>query len=304
MNLQHLRHFLVLAEELHFGRAALRLHIAQPPLSQSLARLEASLGFQLFERTRRSVLLTDAGAVFLREVRPALAQLERAVQLAEKANAGQLLKLNLGFASGALTEALPRTMRAIEGSMPDTEIALHELTTTQQVDGLLDGSLDAGLIFEYLRHETDIHARVIARYAPFVAIPAAWPLSRKKRLTLRDMADLPFIVFPPDQDPIMYYLLIAECQRHGFSIKIKQTITRIRTMIGLVSAGIGVALVDQASAEQGYPGVVFRPIDGLPPEFTSELSLAWLAQPATPIHEAALLALADKLAVPELSTPK
>jgi DNA-binding transcriptional LysR family regulator len=300
MNLQQLRHFIAIAEELHFGRAAERLHIAQPPLSQSLARLEASLGFMLVSRTRRSVTLTAAGEAFLRELRPAMRQIDRAVLAAAAAHAGHMKKVNVGFVSSAITEALPRMIGAIERAMPETEVVLHELPSNIQLGRLLEGALDIGLSYAHHLGEADILTREVARYALLLAIPAEWPLARKRRVAFTDLAGHPFILFPPELRPDLHAMLNAECERHGFSLQVKHEIGRTRTMIGLVRAGQGMALVDESQALLGYPGVVFKRLDAFPPFLATmrmSLSMAWHRRAATPHYDAIFRHIADALAV-------
>lgn len=291
MNLQHLRHFVAIAEEGHFGRAALRLHMAQPPLSQSLARLEASLGFRLVDRTRRSVALTPAGQVFLREVRPAILQIDCAARLAGKASGGILDRIEVGFVSSALGDVIPRAVRELAIVEPDAHVGLQEMSTDQQLDLLRHGRLDVGFIYSSVRRETDVDTCLVRRSKPMAAIPAGWPLARRRRLTLSDLADMPLIVVPQSERPKMRAALAAACERCGIVPRIAQEIVSGHTTISLVGAGIGMAFANDAMAQQGHRGVAFRPIDGLPPEFALELSMAWLARFASPRHEAAVGAL-------------
>ncbi|MET0378226.1 MAG: LysR substrate-binding domain-containing protein [Spongiibacteraceae bacterium] len=295
MNLQQLRHFIAIAEERHFGRAAERLHIAQPPLSQSLVRLETSIGFRLIDRTRRSVALTPAGEIFLRELRPVMMQLDRAVRMATRANEGHLSTINLGFVSGAIIEAVPTLLRVLEEQLPDAEVTLHEMPTQMQIQALLDGSLDLGLVYSHRTQGLALQTRVIARYGMQAAIPESWPLAQKERLHMSDLKDVPMILVPYEDRSDLRAIFFAECQRHGFEPLVRHEVTRGRTVLGLVSAGQGMALGGDAEARQGYPGVAFRPLDGLPPNFSLELSIAWPSTHALQEHEERFVKIVETL---------
>lgn len=295
MNLQHLRHFIAIAEERHFGRAARRLNMAQPPLSQSLARLEASLGYRLLERTRRDVSLTRAGETFLREVRPAMQQLDRAVRLAKRASTGVLEHMKLGFVSSGLADAIPATVRILRDLVPDVRIQFQEMPSEEQLEQLLAGELDVGFIYSSGAQHGDLRTRVIRRYGFWASLPSEWPLAHKERLVLRDL-DGPPLILPSDDKSAVGPWLRDACRRQGFSLNVAQEISRSQTTISLIAAGIGMSLADDAIARQGFSGVTFRRIEDLPQDLKLELSMAWLDHSATPAQEKLLVSLADALA--------
>jgi DNA-binding transcriptional LysR family regulator len=295
MNLQHLKHFVVLAEELHFGRAAQRLHIAQPPLSQSIARFETAIGLKLFERTRRSVALTAAGAALLVEVRPALLQIDRGVRMARKAEGGGPERITLGFVSSSAQIVLPHVIRAIEENWPEAEIRLSELPTADQLQRLLDGTLDVGLFHAAEGLHADLRTSPVTTDTPVVALPAKWPQARKRSLHIRDLKDLPMLLFPQHVRPDMHALIEMSCQRFGFKPRVAHEVMTTSATLGLVAAEMGLGFTTGTTAHVGHPGVVFRPIAGMPSDFVQNLSLVWLARTPKPSFGDRLEEIATRL---------
>ena len=216
IELRHLRYFIAVAEELHFGRAADRLHMAQPPLSQQIRQLEAELGFQLFHRTKRSVELTEAGQVFLKDCRKIFRQLDQAVRTGQQASRGELGQLAIAFVSSAAYNILPPILQAFRAAMPQVRLELHELTTDQQVRWMQDGRIDVGFVRPPVEDE-QLQLMTIFREPLVVALPIAHPLAEQPQVSLAALASEPFILFPRPLAPGLYDQIISLCQQAEFS---------------------------------------------------------------------------------------
>ena len=195
MELRHLRYFVTVAEELHFGRAAQRLQIAQPPLSQQIRQLEEELGVQLFHRTKRSVQLTEAGQLFLEEACQILTRAEQAIQIVQRADRGETGRLTLGFVGSATYSVLPVVLKVFRKRFPEVLLSLHEMTTTQQVQALHEDRIHLGFVRPPI-HEQELMIESILK-EPFVAVlPKFHRLANETQISLRSLANDPFILFP------------------------------------------------------------------------------------------------------------
>ena len=283
MELRHLRYFVAVAEELHFGRAAARLHIAQPPLSQQIRQLEADLGVRLFERTRRRVALTHAGAVYLAEVRRLLAELDAAGERALLAQQGEVGLLALGFVGTASYAVLPGILRAYRARYPGVEVTLHELNSAEQQAALERGQIDAGLV--RLAGRSPSLAHEVLRREPFVvALPDGHPLAAAPALALADLAGERFVLHPRGGSAGFYEQIVAACRQQGFTPTVVQEATEMLTLVGLVAAGLGISLVPASVAQLHTAGVVYRPLRDA--ALTAELVLIWRAEDRSPLVEA------------------
>jgi DNA-binding transcriptional LysR family regulator len=264
MELRHLRSFVAVAEELHFGRAAERLHIAQSPLSQQIQRLERQVGAMLFERNRRKVELTDAGNAMLTHAREALAQADLAETAARAAAAGRAGTLRIGFLGSAALAILPRIVPPWRASAPDATLELVEGSSGEHIRALHDQRLDvafvrpptatAGLIVHPVWQE-----QVVA------VLPASSDLSRRDPLRLSDLADEPFVLFPRNSAPDFHDELSRACGRAGFTPAVAFECTAMPTVVGLVAAGLGVSLVPRSISSIGIAGVVYRELADVRP---------------------------------------
>lgn len=277
IELRHLRYFITVAEELHFGRAAERLHMAQPPLSQQIRQLEAELGFQLFYRTKRTVKLTDAGMVFREESQRLLRQLEQAVQTARQVSRGEVGQLVIGFVSSAAYNVLPEILRAFRAAVPEVSLELHELTTDQQIRWLQEGRMDIGLVRPPVEVE-GFRATTIFEEPLVVALPLAHPLALEERVALRSLANEGFILFPRPLAPGLYDQIIGLFQQVGFSPDIVQEAIQMQTIVSLVAAEIGIAIVPVSLQNLQRPGVVYRPLE----EMTPQAAIALIHQSPAP----------------------
>jgi DNA-binding transcriptional LysR family regulator len=264
MELRQLRYFVAVAEELHFRRAAARLHISQPPLSQQIAALEDELGVRLLERTRRRVEMTPAGEAFLRDARATLAELDVAVSTARAIDAGQEGVLRVGFVGSALLSIVPSTVQRFRRTRPGIEIELRERSTVEQLRAVSTGLVDVGLVRPPIETDESLHTEVVMRERTVAAIPEGHPLARLRRVPLRRLATQPLVLFPRRQAPGYHDLLIGRLAATGSTPQIAQYAPEMMTIIGLVAAGIGVSPVPASVTHLAIDGVTYRPLSGAP----------------------------------------
>lgn len=294
IELHHLRHFVAVADEMHFGRAAERLGMTQPPLSQSIKRLEAGLGVTLFERSRRRVALTDAGRVFQAEATRTLAQADAAIRLTRRAASEEVAQLRIGFVSAALYRLLPDLLRRFRDRFPDVEIRLEEQSTEAQLAGLRDGSLDIGFVHPPLRNMDDLTVATVSRDRLIAAVPATHELADAATIELAALADSDFVLFPARQGPVLQGRIVQACRRAGFLPRIVQEAQRMHTILSLVAAGLGVSLVPEGARSLRLDGVGFVPVTGLPDDLAWELATV-RAPRATRRHERAFVGMIQGL---------
>lgn len=272
MELRHLRYFVAVAEALHFGRAAQRLMIAQPPLSQQIKALEQEIGVQLFRRTKRRVELTEAGRVFLAEARRTLAQAEQAVQAARRADRGEIGRLTIGFVGSATYEILPPVLRRFRLNHPGVELSLRELTTAQQVAALEAKDIDIGFV-RTPPPSPHLACRVLTEEDFVVALPRFHRLARARPVALAGLREDPFILFPRSLATGLYDRIVTACQQAGFSPRVALETTQTPVMIGLVAAGLGVALVPACVGTLTWRNVVYRPL--VDPRPRTNVTIVW-----------------------------
>ncbi|OUL37850.1 LysR family transcriptional regulator [Nostoc sp. T09] len=265
MELRHLRYFVTLAEELHFGKAAEKLHIAQPPLSQQIRQLEQELGFELFHRTKRNVQLTEAGQVFLGEVQQILQQLQQAIQIGQQTNRGEIGQLVVGFVSTAAYNILPIILKDFRSRVPGVSLELHELTTDQQLEWLQEGRMDVGFIRPPIEDNT-FSWEIIFQESLIVALPETHWLVNKSDVSLTSLANEPFILFPRKLAPGLYDLIISLCQQAGFSPYVAQEAIQMQTIVSLVAGEMGVAIAPESLQNLQRTGVVYKNIQESTPK--------------------------------------
>ncbi len=271
MELRHLRYFTAVAEELHFGRAAARLHIAQSPLSQQIRRLEAELGVALFDRSRRSVQLTAAGRLLQEQATPLLAQADRLEQTMRDAAGGRVGALTVGFVGSATYSTLPTIVRAHRLAHPRVEVRLVELTTGPQIEALTSGQIDIGLVRPPVRSDA-VEVTPLVEEQLVAALPDSHPLASRDVVDVRDLADQPFVSFPRRIGSGLFDDILAVCSRAGFSPQVVQEANEMQTIVSLVSAGLGVALVPESMQAFTRPHLALRPLRGS--DVTLRLALA------------------------------
>ncbi|MGH2916781.1 MAG: LysR substrate-binding domain-containing protein [Solirubrobacteraceae bacterium] len=264
MELRQLRYFIAVAEELHFRRAAARLHVSQPPLTRQISALEAELGCRLLERTRRRVELTPAGEAFLAQARTMLGELDIAISTTRAIGAGQAGVLRIAFVGSALSSIVPATVQRFRRARPDVEIELRERSTVQALRALAVGAIDVGLVRPPIDPDPDLRAELVMRESTIAAVPAAHPLAAARRVALARLATEPLVLFPRRQAPGFHDLLIGRMAATGVTPHVVQYAPEMLTIIGLVAAGIGVSPVPASVAHIGLDGVAYRPLSGAP----------------------------------------
>jgi len=274
--LSQIRCFVVLANELHFGRAAVRLHMTQPPLSRQIQQLEASLDVQLFERTQRSVHLTPAGKAFLPEAQYLLAVSQSAASVARRAATGEAGTVSLGYVAGASFSFMPRVVAAATAQLPGLDIVLRDMSTAEQFEALRSGRLDVGIVRAPADH-ADLRSASVMREPFVVALPTAHPLAARRRLSIEDLHQQNLIMYEPGQGGCMYELLTTAFHAAQVAPRYVQHVRQTYCLMGLVGSGLGLALVQASVARMRMSGVVVRPIR-LPVNVVSELHLAWRAE--------------------------
>ncbi|MFB4369317.1 MULTISPECIES: LysR family transcriptional regulator [unclassified Pseudomonas] len=260
MELRHLRYFVAVAEELHFGRAADLLGISQPPLSQQIQALEQELGVRLFERSNRHVALTDAGRLFLEETRQTLAQVSKSVDVVRRAQQGELGELQIGFtASAPFVSIIPRAVFAFRQAFPAVHLDLQEMPSSQVCQALIDKKLQIGMI-RPLELPTELDAVELLREPLVALLHAGHPLAGEQNggLALAELADEPFVFFPRSYGTGLHAQLFGLARQAGFTPRITQEAHEALTIIGLVAAGLGVSVLPASFRRIRIDGVVFR----------------------------------------------
>jgi DNA-binding transcriptional LysR family regulator len=268
MELRHLRYVVAVAEELHFGRAAARLNMSQPPLSQQIRQLEEEIGTKLFRRTNRQVRLTEAGHAFVNEARLILAHADHAAKLAVRASKGEIGQLTVATVtsteSGFFTVVVD-ILRAFARRYPDVRLVLRSLNPGQQVQALREGRIQVG--FLTLPVDDEELAIDWVRGEPLMlALPENHALAKKSGVPLRALATEPHIMFSRSLFPGYYDLIVGSCRNAGFSLNIVHEADAIYTILALVAAGLGVSLLPASIRETPRKGIVFRKIQGPLPQ--------------------------------------
>lgn len=301
IELRQLRYFVAVAEELHFGRAAKRLHMTQPPLSQAIRTLEEMLGAPLFDRNRRDVALTAAGAALLPEARRLLAQAGELPGLVRRAALGEAGKLTLAFVSSADYSVLPSFLRAYRAAYPQVQIKLQEATSDLQLEELLGGRIDAGLLIPPLpdKAKAELDYLPVLNEPLILASPAGLPeLRGKQEASLDRLPPLPLIIFPRPISPGLHDAILGVFHAAGMTPVIGQEAIQMQTIVSLVSAGMGIALVPESVGNLRRPGVEYRPLAQTTP--LVETGLVWRRDNASPVLKGFLDLLKKRLYEPRV----
>jgi DNA-binding transcriptional LysR family regulator len=260
MELRQLRQFLAVAETLNFHRAAMRLHIAQPPLSIAIRRLEESLGAKLFERTSRAVKLTDAGRAALQSARNAVFHADQFRETVAQATGGSVGKLRMHFVCSSMVAFLPRALARFHMAYPKVQLDLHEDDTRSVVAFVQAGETDLGVV----RTPTPVFSSVAIipihadRYV--IALPKTHSLAKNKRLRLANFSGEPFILPSDEIHPTLHLSIVAACHQAGFSPRIVQQGFQVQTILALVESGLGVALVPEIWGRMAAADITLRPL--------------------------------------------
>lgn len=269
--------FVVLAEQLHFRRAAALCHITQPAMSQQLRRLEERVGATLVLRSTREVRLTAAGVVFLREARRTLAQMDRGSELARRTHSGEIGQLTVGTTAPCLYVALPEVVRALRRRSPGLGLVVQELTTAEQERAMRWGTIDVGLVHPPVE-DPDLRCVQIAAPPFWAALPEGHALAAQGSISLADLADEDFVLFPREIAPQLYDTVITSCRAEGFSPRIAAHAHPAQSIIAMVAGGFGVGLIAAAVQRLARSGVVYRELTGPVPR----LGIAVMTGPGQP----------------------
>lgn len=292
METRHLRYFIAVAEERHFGRAAQRLHMAQPPLSQQIRQFEEQLGTQLFERTTRRVELTPAGELLLDRGRRILRDLEELESDVAEVGAGAAGVIRIGLSGSATYRLLPALVKRARTELPGLKLSVHgEMLTPQMVRGLEEGSLDVAVLRPPVA-SPEVALAPLEQDRLVAALPAGSPWADHAELDLRDLADEPFVGYPADS--AVTRIFREACRAEGFTPRVVQEAAETSTLLSLVAAGMGTALVPMGAPVFAFQGIEFRPVKNAP---AVDLAVAWRAGEQSPlVHR--FLELFDTLPAP------
>jgi DNA-binding transcriptional LysR family regulator len=287
--LRQLQCFVAVGEELHFRRAAARMHMTQPPLSRQIRLLEHEMQVELFVRTNRSVRLTPAGSAFLKEARRLLAHAGNAASSAQRISRGESGLLNLGFTAGSSYSFLPKLLAHTNSYLKNIDIVLHEMVTRDQIEALHAHAIDVSVLRRTFE-TPNLEVACVAREMMMLAVPHGHPLAAGRMPTLNDLKNELFITFSPVDGPYFYELVERLFKNAGVPTQYVQRVGQIHSILALVSAGQGVALVPESARALHFNRVVIRKIK-MPPTF-AELFLAWAkdnANPALPLFRRVVL---------------
>ncbi|MFE9352773.1 LysR substrate-binding domain-containing protein [Streptomyces olivaceoviridis] len=272
MDLRQLRYFLAVAEERHFGRAAERLHMAQPPLSQAIRQLEGELGVALFHRTTRRVDLTEAGRAYLDRVRAILAEVDQAADHARRVAAGSVGHLTLGCVGSATYSLLPTLSRHLATELPGIDFSFRgEMLAPDQVEALRSGAIDVALLRPPAA-DPSLAVHTLRRDRLVVALPAEHPLAAKTRVRAADLAGLDMIMHSADRRSVMHDVVLGVLREAGIEPRIRHEVGETSTLITLVAGGLGVAVAPEPVTALALDGVVYRPL--VRPAASIELAVA------------------------------
>jgi DNA-binding transcriptional LysR family regulator len=259
MDLKSMRYFLAVAEEGNFGRAAQRLHMAQPPLSRHIHALEEELGTPLFVRTAKGAGLTEAGQALLDEVPNLLALAQRARERTSAAGRGLTGRIDVGLFGSGILDAIPRILARFHAARPEVKIALHNLTKAEQLQALRERRITVGFN-RLVPEEEDVAVKPVLREGLVVALPAGHALATRKRLRLRDLEGEPMILYPNIPMPGLAQEVAAAFRAEGVQLRVEQEVEDVLTTVALVAGGFGLAVTTVSATNLRLPGVVFRPL--------------------------------------------
>ncbi|MFF8022103.1 LysR substrate-binding domain-containing protein [Streptomyces sp. NPDC007896] len=280
MDLRHLRYFVAVAEERHFGRAAERLHMAQPPLSQQIRQLEAELGVELLHRTTRRVDLTEAGRAYLKRARVILADVDEAAHHARLVAAGSVGHLAIGCVGSATYSLIPTLSRRLTEELPGVDFSFRgEMLAPDQVEALRTGAIDVALL-RPVAANLSLTTHTLRRDRLVVAVPVEHPLARRKRLRIADLAGADLIVHSADRRSVMYDVVLGLLRDAGVEPHIRHEVGETSTLVTLVAGGLGLAVVPEPVTALALDGVVYLPLAGA--DARVELAVAHRADRSEP----------------------
>ncbi len=279
VELRNLRQFVVLAEELHFGRAAERLHMTQPPLSKAIKHLEQEFGVRLFERDSKHVELTPLGHVLLAKAKETLLHAQGTAAFARAVAAGLAGRIDVGFTAVMLYRGLSAVIGRFGATHPEIEVCFQEVFSQRQIELIKTGSLDAGFINSPLPPQ-GLESLMVCKERYVACVPARHPLARCKSIQLSALKDEPFLLFARDASRAYHDQMMAMCATAGFQPNTRQFGGQILTLVALVAGGFGVTVIPESVGAAGLKGVAFVPLAGVKPQPTA--FLVWSGKRSTP----------------------
>jgi DNA-binding transcriptional LysR family regulator len=259
VELHQLRCFVAVAEELHFGRAAIRMHMTQPPLSRQVQLLERGLGIQLLERNNRSVKLTAAGQGFLRDARHILAFSDQAADGARRLARGEAGSLTLGFTAVSAYQMIPQLLARAAQDLPGLQFTLKEMVSSAQLEALAAHRIDVGFVRQVNDHAT-LDAQLISREPLLVAVPDNHPLARQPAIAVRDLDQQAFVMYAADEGRYFYDCIAGLFAMTGITPRYVYHLGQTHTVVSMVKAGLGVAIVPASAMQLHSDKLVFRPL--------------------------------------------
>lgn len=289
-----LSQFIAVAEELHFGRAALRLNMAQPPLSQAIKRLESIVGVPLLIRDKHYVALTAAGTVFLLEARELQARTAMAIEASRRASKGYTGRIAVGFVGSVSYELLPRVISSFTEKYPAIHVDLKELTSAEQLESLRAGKIDLGILRLPLSNTQDTDIHVIGAESMIAALPEKHRLAGQQSLMLEELSRDLFINFPADKVPHLHTRLLSACEDAGFSPNVVTEVWQIASILSLVGLNMGIALLPAQVRSCSYPGVVFKNLTNKSSQLELRIAAASRTHDNSPIVSAMLSVISEQ----------
>lgn len=279
MEYRQLRYFVAVAEELHFAKAAERLHITQPALSKQIQALEKHLDIQLFKRTKQQVQLTVAGKVFLPQVQQLLVQAQKAVELAKRAARGEVGRLTIGFTPSARSYVLPEILRVFRSNYPDVELVMRGICTEEQVEALQNHEIDIAFLHPPItKKRLNIHPLLEEDF--LLVLPQGHPLETYEQVPLEALARECFIIHPPEKGMVLYEEFFTICEKFGFKPRVIES-PSYEARMALVASGVGVTFIPASVESFVGSGVVCRKMEGVTPKL--QLAAAWRQEELCPV---------------------
>jgi DNA-binding transcriptional LysR family regulator len=286
MDLRHLKYFLAVAEELNIGRAALRLHMSQPPLTRQIKALEEELGVALFIRTPRGVELTQAGEMFREEAQSIRMLVEAAVDRVQRAGDGKIGRLDVAIFGSGIYDAIPKLLHAYRERLPGVNVVLHTMSKAEQIEALRQRRISVGFN-RMMPALPDIGCELLATEPLMVAVNVRHPLAAVAAVPFGALAEHPLVVYPNLGRPSLIDRVLELCRRRGFEPRVAQEVGDTITAIALVASGFGLSLIPRSATTVSMPGVVYRPLADAP-EAVVDLSCIYRATDRSPLLQSFL----------------
>lgn len=289
MDLRHLKYFIAVAEELNIGRAALRLHISQPPLTRQIQQLEEELEVQLLVRTPRGVELTQAGEMFLEEARNIRSLVDQAIERTKRAGQGKLGRIDIGIFGTGILSAIPKLLQLFRDTNPDVRVVLHTMSKAEQIEALRQRRISVGFN-RMLTPLPDMNSELIMREPLYLAVNQSHPLSRQKSVSFKEVAKHPLVLFPTGARPNFVDRIMELCRQLDITPDISQIVGDAVTGVALVAGGFGISVVPESVITLAPPGIVYLPFSDAP-SATIDLSCIYRKDDQSPILQALLAAI-------------